>query len=199
MGIYEAPERALVEKWLVAGDQVLELGASIGIVSSVIGKTIGERGKLVCVEANETLAPAFRRQLELNTTNAVLVHCLACPIWAEQPPDSVRRKSFVPSADSLAGRAEAGPGGNATRWRTVGELCAANALAPSALVLDIEGAEGVWAECAPCFPPELKTIIVELHPKIIGGTQTARSISAVFAEGFQLVDMQGDVFVFRRT
>lgn len=199
MGIYEAPERHFVSQWLEKGDHVLELGASIGIVSSAIGKAIGKEGKLICVEANNALTRAFRHQLALNHISAELVNCLACPIWANQIPVSIYQKTFVSSPNSLVGRAEVSSSGEGSVfWQTAAELCASNSLKPSALVVDIEGAEEVWAECAPCFPPTIRTIIIELHPGIVGGRKIAKCVSAVFAEGFELVDLLGDVVVFRR-
>jgi FkbM family methyltransferase len=198
MGIYEQPERRFVESYVRPGEQVLELGASIGVVSSIIGKTIGSAGKLVSVEANSALAPRFQKQVSINGVKAELVSCLACPIWADRTPESVAAKGFIASNDPLKSRAEAKPARQSHVWRTAAEICESQAMQPGALVVDIEGAEEIWAECSPNFPISLRTIIVEVHPQIVGGAKIANSITALFSEGFQLADYSGDVYVFTR-
>jgi FkbM family methyltransferase len=198
MGIYEQPERRFVESYVRPGEQVLELGASIGVVSSIISKRIGSSGKLVSVEANSALAQRFQKQLSINAVEADLVNCLACPIWANQPPGSVTGKGFFASSDPLKSKAAANVANQSVVWRTASQICEAEALDPSALVVDIEGAEEVWAECSPNCPTSLRTIIIELHPGIVGGDRIAMSINALFAEGFRLSDYNGDVYVFTR-
>ncbi len=58
-GLYEAAERQLVKAFIQPGDQILELGASIGIVTCYLAKSGGKNGKIVSVEPNSLLRDHF--------------------------------------------------------------------------------------------------------------------------------------------
>ena len=79
-GHYETAERELVKCFIRPGDQVLELGASIGVVTCFIARATTPSGRVVCVEADERLQPSFKRQLEANHLRAEWVCALGCPL-----------------------------------------------------------------------------------------------------------------------
>ena len=64
-GLYEKSEAKSVLKYLDKDMDVIELGSSLGVISSLIGKSISNR-KLVCVEANPELLPIIDQNLRLN-------------------------------------------------------------------------------------------------------------------------------------
>lgn len=75
-GIYETPEIAFVKKYLNPELDVIELGSSIGVLASHVGKKINSSCKLICVEANPILLKTLQKNLELNITkpNVNIVH-----------------------------------------------------------------------------------------------------------------------------
>jgi FkbM family methyltransferase len=189
----------LLRKVLEPGDQVLELGASLGIVSSLILKLIGTAGRLVAVEANPQLAEPFRRQLSVNGFSCDLVNALCCPVWAGNVPANLANRAFQASANTLAGRAVAGNSPSCSpEWKTAAAICDKLNFLPNVLVCDIEGAETAWNEPGLTFPESLQKIIVELHPWINGPDVAGAILTAVTTAGFEVYAFSGSVFAFRR-
>ena len=199
-GRYETAERRIVGQLLEEGDHVLEVGASIGIVSSVLWKKVGPRGRVLSVEANLALRPHFERQMTVNGIQGEWVGALCCPVWGQYIPDSISTQSFVPSTDSLEGAAreptadrEPGP-----PWRTAEHICDHFRMNPTAVVIDVEGSEAVWCIVSPGFPKSVRTVVVEIHPLLIGASRAGRCIQALIEEGFGITAVYGTVFGLRR-
>ena len=193
-GGYERAERKLLAKLVKEGDLVIELGASLGIVTTLLRKKTGAGGDVVAVEANKQLARHFQKQLAVNGVDARLIHALACPIWEGGVPEKIRSQGFSSMPSSLSGRAE-GPGGDDVPWMTLKEIAEEAGLgSPSVLMIDVEGSEDIWCEHAPGFPDSVRTIIVEVHPHLIGEDKAARCVQALVNEGFALAAISGTVF-----
>jgi FkbM family methyltransferase len=193
-GGYERAERKLLAKLVKEGDVVLELGASLGIVTTLLKKVIGAAGAVVAVEANKQLASYFNKQLKVNGVDAKLIHALGCPIWEGAIPEKVQSQGFSFKSSSLSGRAE-GPGGDDVAWMTLKEIAELAGLgSPSVLMIDVEGSEDIWCDQAPCFPQSVRTVIVEIHPHIIGETKAGESVQALINEGFRIAAISGTVF-----
>jgi FkbM family methyltransferase len=199
-GYYETAERDLVAQFVGAGDHVLELGASVGVLTCFLARRAGAGGRVVSVEANAALRSAFEAQLASNALAAEFVPALCCPVWESAVPASVAALAFQPAPDSLAGRARpAAPAGQpAASWTTAGAICQARALRPSAVVVDVEGAEGVWAELPPRLPESVTTVIAEFHPAILGARGAGAAVQAIIDEGFRIAALRGTVLAFRR-
>ncbi len=200
-GSYEPAERDLLSKFVEPGDQILELGASIGIVSSFLRRTAGPPGKLVSVEADARLKPAFDAQLAANGLKAEWVNALACPIWAERVPPDVAAQSFASSDRTLSGRASSASTDDAHSppWMTASEICRMTSLQPTAVMIDIEGSEAVWARRAPKFPPTVRLVLVEFHARLTGSDVSGKAAQAVIDEGFQIAGLRDEVVAFRRS
>ena len=197
-GGYESAERALVRCVVPPGARVVELGASAGVLSSILGRRVGPGGALLCVEPDASLAGEFRAQLALNGLEATLVHALGCPLWAATTPPEWAGLGFDGgTGSSLDGRARAGAGGSVP-WRTLRELCEANAFEPDTLVIDVEGGERVWADHPPRFPGSVRRVIVEMHPSLIGPECAAAALGALLADGFRVRAFLGTVFALER-
>ena len=198
-GRYEAAERELAAAFIQPGDQILELGASVGIVTCFLARSAGRGGKVVSVEPNVLLKPYFERQLEINGIQAELIHALCCPLWKQSIPEDLASQTYLASYSSLSGRiARSGEQGISVRWITAEEVCRETRLEPTAVVADIEGTEVVWTEYSPNFPESLHTIILEVHPHLVGAQKAGRVIQAVVDEGFRVAGAQGNVFAFQR-
>jgi FkbM family methyltransferase len=193
-GGYERAERKLLSRLIQPGDSVIELGASMGIVSSLLAKKVGLSGEVVAVEPNHLLHPHFERQLAVNGVQATLVRVLGCPLWDGPVPEEVSRQKFAAVENSLSGRA-AGAEGDAVPWLTLKEIAArAKIAAPTAIVIDVEGGEQVWCDHAPGFPESVRKIIVEIHPHLIGEVESGGCVQALVREGFSIAAISGSVF-----
>lgn len=197
-GGYERAERKILSRLIREGDAVIELGASLGIVTTLLARKVGSSGQVVAVEPNRLLRPHFDRQLACNKKSAILVEALGCPVWGGSVPEKIRSQCFTAAENSLSGRAE-GNSGAEVPWLTLKEIAArAGIEAPTAVVIDVEGGEQVWCDLAPSFPNSVKTIIVEVHPHLIGGDKAARCVQALVREGFELAEFTGSVFGLSR-
>ena len=197
-GGYERAERKLLGRLIREGDSVIELGASLGIVSTLLAKKVGPRGAVAAVEPNHLLRPHFERQLAVNGARAMLVPVLGCPLWEGPVPEEIRSQCFAAVENSLSGRA-AGKEGDAVPWLTLKEVAErAGIAAPTAIVIDVEGGEQVWCDHAPGFPESVRTIIVEVHPHLIGEMKSGECVQALIREGFALAAISGTVFGLAR-
>jgi hypothetical protein len=120
-------------------------------------------------------------------------------LWKQPVPPEWTTLSFAGSANSLSGRAVSVPAAEPqVPWMTAEELCAQARFEPTGLMVDIEGSERVWATHRPCFPSTLRTIILELHPRLIELHDTGRILRQIMQEGFQLEAMEDNVVAFER-
>jgi FkbM family methyltransferase len=198
-GSYEPSERDLVKQFVQSGDQILELGASVGIVSCFLSKQAGKSGRLVCVEADVRLKEPFQRQLGLNGIDADWINALCCPIWRNAVPETIARQTFQCSDKTLSGRATtAASASGGPPWLTAAKICEQTGLAPTVLVVDIEGSEAVWVEHAPRIPATVRAIIAEFHPRLTGSRIAGQATQAILDEGFCVAGMHQTVLAFTR-
>jgi FkbM family methyltransferase len=197
-GGYERAERKILARLIEPGDRVIELGASLGIVSTLLAKKVGKTGAVLSAEPNSLLKPHFERQLSINAEKVDLLGLLGCPLWNGPVPEEIAKQRFSAVADSLSGRA-AGESGDSVPWVTLKELAERGGMPePTALVIDVEGGEQVWCDHAPNFPQSLRKIIVEVHPHLIGEVKAGTCIQALVREGFGIAAFSGTVFGLTR-
>lgn len=197
-GGYERAERKLLAALIEPGDRVIELGASLGIVSTLLARRVGAEGAVVAVEPNRHLQGHFERQVARNGVSVRLLTALGCPIWHGPVPERWRSQRFAAAANSLSGRA-AGEGGDDVPWLTLGEVASQVSLPdPTALVVDVEGVEEVWCTCRPELPESVRTVIVEIHPHLIGAVAAGQCLQALIEEGFAIAGYTATSFGLRR-
>ena len=198
-GNYETPERFLVKAFIKPGMQVLELGASLGIVSTFIARQLGPHGSLLSVEADSSLQPFWERNLSANGFTGKCVHALACPTWTETVPPSLLATKFNTCEDKLSGRVQTSTDGVAHNlWKTALQLCSDHDFAPNALVIDIEGTETIWIEHGAQMPAQVKLAIVEFHPQYTGAEKAGQCVQALIDQGFKCAGYQNHVMAFSR-
>lgn len=167
---YEAKESEAALKVLNAGDRVVELGAGLGYMSSVISKNCAPES-VHAFEANPALIPCIKRVQQENDITNVTVHNAVLGAEKGQTLFYVR-SNFV--ASSLM----ADPVETVVQKVTVPVLPARDTVAeinPNVLICDIEGAE---VDIIPLLDlTNLRAAIVELHPQYIG----LRGVEKVFA------------------
>ncbi len=197
-GDYEMPERILISKFIQPGMNVLEVGASLGIISTVIARQIGPSGSLLSVEADASLQPFWNRNLSDNGFTGRCVNALVSPTWGDQVPASLTAKTFRLSEDKLSGRFESSGEGVQIPWKTARMLCDENNFTPTAFVVDIEGSETVWSEGPVNMPKSITTVVVEFHPQYTGPEMAANCVQAILDDGFRLGGYINNVFAFCR-
>ncbi|WP_240789453.1 FkbM family methyltransferase [Pseudooceanicola onchidii] len=158
---YEEKESAAALRIVKAGDRVVELGAGMGYMSSIVSKNCAP-AEVHAFEANPALIPCIRRvHSENGITCATLHHALLGPEAGEA--DFYVRRNFVESS-MLPDPAESVVSRHKVPVRPARATIAA--LAPDVLICDIEGAELMVLPLLDLS--RLRAAIVELHPQYIG-------------------------------
>ncbi len=194
---YEAKEARYIQSYLPAGAEVLELGASLGIVSAII---LGRRPtRLVSYEAVGPLTEVARQVVAHNHPSAPweLVHSA---IAAE----GVAEVAFDWSPERTQGGAVAegaAPSLLRVPAESLGRAIARHRLPTSAwLVMDIEGMEWEIARHQSAALRHFAGIIVECHDvrdgaRVVPHAEVAAEIAKA---GFDPVARRGQVSVLRR-
>ena len=188
-GTYEAHECDLVERVVLPGDRVLEIGAGIGLVSLVATRLCGE-GHVFSYEANPDLEPVIRKNYRLNgwtpdlTMRAVTSDGRDLPFF---------RSSNVVSS-SVVDRNLAGD-------RIVVESLAINDLIdehrPSVVIMDVEGSEVDLLSTADLS--RVRILIAEMHPHIVGKEKITMLVGDIETRGFRLADVCHKTCLFQNT
>lgn len=194
---YEAKEARFIRAYLPPGAEVLELGASLGIVSSTI---LGRRpARLVSYEAVGPLAAVARQVVAHNHPAAPweLVHCAVAD-------EGVSEVAFDWSPEYTQGGSVARSEGTARLRVPAASLAAVIARhgfpETAWLVMDIEGMEWELARRQAAALRHFAGIIVECHDVKDGGRSVphVEVVGALVAAGFDLVARRGQVSVLRR-
>lgn len=194
---YEAKEARFIRAYLPAGAQVLELGASLGVVSSII---LGRRpARLISYEAVGSLADIARQVVAHNHPSAPweLVHCAIAD-------EGVSEVAFDWSPEFTQGGSVARSGG-AARLRvpaaSLAAVIARHGLPETAwLVMDIEGMEWELARRQASALRHFTGIIVECHDVKDGERQVRHSevLAELAKAGFEIAASRGQVAVLLR-
>lgn len=170
-GIYESAELRFVERHLRSDLDVVELGASLGVVSSAIARRLQPGRRLVCLEANPDLVDSIRANVGANAPGVridVLNGALA------YGSDSV---GFVTGATNIAGHlggaADAEAGQRRVPALGLGELLRRESIERYALVCDIEGAEAALLHEDAAALAGCEQILIELHQTEYRGRRLA--------------------------
>lgn len=162
-GLYERKECDAVMKVVQQGDVVLELGAGIGYMSTLIA-TKKPVEHVHAFEANPGLIPYIRSVHEANDVTNVTVHNALLAPEDGAPADFFVRKNFLASSLDR----ESGPDSivsvEKVEVRSLPKTLAT--IRPTVLVCDIEGAEAGLLEAADWSG--LRAAVIELHPQWIG-------------------------------
>lgn len=195
-GSYEAKEARFIRTFLPEGVSVLELGASLGVISSVI---LGRRPyRLVSYEAVAELAEVARQVVDHNHPGSAweLVRCAVAEEGVEDvcfdwSPERTQGGS-VTRSDARALRVPAA---------SLSDVIARHGLPDSAwLVMDIEGMEWPLACRQAAALRHFAGIIVESHDVEEGGRRIphAEVTGRIAAAGFKVHAARGRVSVLCR-
>jgi len=196
---YEINERILLEEALKTGDHVLEMGASVGIVSRVILSKIGSAGVLKSIEASESVFKQTNRAMS-NLTNFHLIHGLGFPV-SKINEEKYSRHSFNFDGSTLGGhldfKSEIADPKNFIPVYDISSLID-ESFNPSVLVLDIEGSEIVLLDMELTIPNSIIHIIIELHEFMYGSKLKNAIIERLVSLNYEVVKELNDVFWLRK-
>jgi FkbM family methyltransferase len=183
-GVYEDSERVLIKKILKEGDLVLEMGGSIGVVTSIISNLIGNSGKVISIEASQKLADQTKSWIEKNGNVKVLTG-FGFPVHLV--PEKYKSFSFKFDGNSLGGYIDFDENKNIKSTEKIYDLSKIENdfnFKPSTLILDIEGSEIVILEPNIILPEYILNIVIEMHPDIYGQEIEDEIISKLNSLGF---------------
>lgn len=166
-GFYESAEKRLVEKYYPGDIDTIELGASIGIVSSHISRKIKNSSFLICVEANPSLLKTLETNIDRHKDQSCKLVIEQCALsTVEKPIEFYLSVNTTASNMSYSENIEP----IFVKGKTLSTILKERNLNEYFLVSDIEGAEAqlFWEDSL-----SLKNccgIIVELHETIFNNS-----------------------------
>lgn len=168
-GNYERKETDAALRVVRAGDVVMELGAGIGYMSTLVA-THRDIAHVHAFEANPTLVPYIKSVHAANGINNATVHHAIIGEEAGEIDFYVRKNFLASSMDPDNG----GEVLSKERIEVRASKAVTEEIKPTVLICDIEGAE---AHVLPMMDlSTLRAAIIELHPQWIG----PKGVNAVF-------------------
>jgi len=177
-GRYESGEQAHLRDIVRPLDRVLDLGAGLGLISTIAAK-IATDGAVLSIEAQPNLLPLIRETWMLNSiTNAELIHGMVAP--TDGPP-----ATFYVRGDFWASSFEANSRPYIREVEVaqigIGELIAG--FKPTIICCDIEGAElGLFDNVD---LSTVRAIIVETHVKVYSDQARDELLAMLAAKGLK--------------
>jgi FkbM family methyltransferase len=172
---YERGEARCVLLGLEPDDVVMEIGAGVGLVSTLCARLVGS-SRVTCYEANPELLPRIRGTFAANGVAPALVNAVLAREAGEA--ELFVEREFV--ASSLRVRSAAARAVRVPQLAVNEEL---RKVRPSCLVIDIEGGE---SELLPAIDwAGVRKLVIEMHPHVIGAERVGELIALLAAQGFR--------------
>jgi FkbM family methyltransferase len=190
---YEDGERKLAKKHIHPDDTILELGACIGVVSSVCNRILNKRSKHVVVEANPQLIPWLEGNRSLNKAE----FAIESGMLSKSSDGTFRIEKFI-----VSGSANTSTGTIITvPVFDIESVTTKHGFIPSTIVMDIEGGEvDFLAENETWLNEhrEVRLMIIEMHPFIVGPDSIREVTTTLERLGFACAEKSGPVEAWLR-
>ena len=196
-GIYEKAEANYVREYLRPELDVVELGASLGVITLEILRKQSPPHKLVAVEANPHLIETLKRNIQNNCQrdDVAVVNAAVDYRGQAQVPFSIRPDNLISNVDgSLAEQ-------TLVRSITLRDIVQTYGINNYSLVADIEGAEAGLIMNESETLRSCRQVIIELHETTYEGTTFTIDALAQKLEtlhGFSRLASHGSVYVFEK-
>ncbi|MCC6724501.1 MAG: FkbM family methyltransferase [Saprospiraceae bacterium] len=201
---YEGAEIRFLRQYLRNTFDVIELGASLGIVSSQIANKLkNSKKRIICVEPNRMLLESLKKNLTSNggADNHIILNNLvdySKPLHSEV--------AFFASSDILGSSKSAAPSSNTFEEYPVKNITLSHILSEFqidkfSLVCDIEGAEIEMIFNDQAALSKCQQLIIETHNATASNKEYKYTeVIQLIAEktGMTLVDVYGPVAYFER-
>jgi len=188
-GSYELAERTLARAAIRTGDNVLEIGAGIGIVSLVCAK-LAAPGQVTSYEANSTLAPLMRENFSLNGLTPHLISKAVTELGGQI--HFFKNEKFIASSIIEMNRISEKVTVESDSIDAAISISKANII-----VMDVEGAEIGLLKKANLS--SIREIIVEVHPHIVGHEPIHDMVLHLEQQGFVEKKRQRKTIWFSKT
>ncbi|MBL4832963.1 MAG: FkbM family methyltransferase [Pseudomonas sp.] len=189
LGDYEQADLQLLDEMIVPADRVMECGAGAGVTGSFAAMRSGNA--VVVVEPNRAMYETIHRTFAGNDQQVVLVEAAVVADSHEGPLELGIYDEYWWSSALAPGKADRTI---SVATRTLSSLLAEHQ--PTVLVLDIEGGEcGLFPAAVPSC---LRMIMVEIHTPDIGESATVEVVNRIQQQGFTLVRLLANTWVFAR-
>ncbi len=189
---YELPERTLIAKHLPADARVLELGGSLGIVSCHVNRRLKDPKQHVVLEPNLDLISWLTRNRDANgcafaIENKIVGLGGTAYLQKSHNSDSgqVSAKGATDGADAV----------ETITWRGLEDQYGFQF---DTLIADIEGSEYDLLLAFADHIHALRTIIIEMHPRILGDDKQLQIYAQLRTGGFRLIEEMLDTQVWTR-
>lgn len=198
-GFYESSEIRYVEKYLRSDLDVIELGSSIGIVSSHIASRLGTGRHLTAVEANpfliETITDNIKRHCQPSSSFEVLNYAVGY--------DTAEVMISITSNNTETRVLKNGEasGNVAVKAMSFGDLVKRNRQGNYALVCDIEGSELEIILREQDALKQCSQLFIELHDTSSESRQySVQQLKDLLVDlhGFKIIQEHGPVVYFGR-
>ena len=195
-GKYESAEAKLISRYLPTNEPVLELGGSLGIVSSLIGQYLNTETMHLIVEANPALIDICTKNIQRSASKVL------CKAISYNGATTKFEINLNPHASMLSNTAkitattiEVETISLATLWKEIGSPKGYT------IVSDIEGAEIEIFTHDALVLSYAGTIIIELHPHLYSdGLEAVNRIKTILSNsGFYLLEKSADVYVWKKS
>ena len=189
-GEYESKEIDIVARKLEAHDTVVEVGAGLGYLSAFCAKRIGSE-RVHTFEANPALMPLIQATHRRNAI-APAVHNVLLARGAGECTFYVETEFWASSTTARSAEAQAI---KVPQRDLNAEL---KRLAPTFMIVDIEGGEGEFFAYADLA--SVRKICLETHPDVLGNDGISTIFAHLLAQGFVLdfSCIRKNVFYFYR-
>jgi FkbM family methyltransferase len=189
-GRYEVQERRLAQRFLREDDRVLELGGALGFIGLYCYKHLGIRF-YATVEANPKTVELLKHNYLLNDVPPRVIHAAAARedgyLDLDVGSDFWCNSVVTRSSSATTVKVPA---------MSLASILAKLGFQPTALVVDIEGAESLLDYSA--LPSSVTRVIMELHPDIIGNDEVQRIKAELAGRGFHQREEQDGTHLFTR-
>jgi FkbM family methyltransferase len=184
---YEHQEYLLVREALVPADRVLEAGAGIGFIGIACARICGQ-DNILSYEPNPAMKPVIEKNYALNGMRANLRN----KVLATEPGEVEFFFDEGVLSSSLIDRQH----GGAARVSADAISDVIDSYDPSALVMDVEGAEIDLLRS--CELGRINKIIIEMHPHVVGADKIEDLCGFLFENGFSITRRIGKSYSFSR-
>ena len=194
LGVYETYERAIIQKYLPTNEPVIELGASIGVVSCIVNSRLTRPEQHVVVEANPTLIPTLKKNRELNGSRFTIIEA-ALGYGSDSIPFFSNGLSVLGSIYHGAGQKMEVP------TKTLQAIAENAGFRRFTLVSDIEGSEiGLIEHEIDFIREHVGWILIEAHDDTPYGAAGVKLVEdRLLDNGFEIVDSTHNNYCFRNT
>ncbi len=203
-GVYESAEIRMIHQHLRNDLDLLEVGASLGVVSSHAIGCLAADARIVCVEANPDLLPVLSANLEANHPDRKVV-VLNRAIDYLNAPGTTQFQLSENTAGSKLGRLDTADSSSARRVEvpasTISALVQETELRDFAMISDIEGAEAGFILSKAKELDGCRQILIELHDTEHQGREVrwGELLEELQRQhGFRVMDGHGPVHTLER-